>query len=315
MRTLPTTEVDLFAQRIDNQGNLLWASPITITSAPGGQYYGDSTSDGRGGFLVAWEDVRDPGDYNIYAQRIAPDGSILWQHDGVVVCADSAQQRVGDIAPDGTGGAYVSWFDDRGDVLRADVYVQRVTLSGTLAWPVDVAAITSMVHLERPNDMVPDGTGGAIVIAQRNIEGNTMEADVLAQRVSQTGELLWGPEAVNVTPWQGQQGFAVALPDDSGGVYVAWLDNSTDQYSYDNWMQHVGANGNRLWPGHGVPILIMPGREDYPALISDGLGGIIVAWQDFRNDPEGPDLYAQRTSDDTVVSRYFVPFVLKNPRD
>ncbi len=308
----PATDVNLFAQRIDNQGHLLWSVPVTITAAPNGQYYGDAAPDGAGGVLVTWDDLRDPADPNIYAQRIAADGVVLWTLDGVLVSPDPALQRAGHIVSDESGGAYIAWYDFRSNYNCADAYMQRLTSTGARAWEFDLPVVANYDYAEGPTDLVPDGRGGAILIANRYIYG-AVETDVLAQRINSAGGLLWGTEPMNVTPWEAQQDFAVAAPDGEGGAYVAWIDKYTDKAAYDVWTQHVGANGASLWPGHGVQAVSAVGPQWELAIVDDSHNGFIVAWQDYRNGRDNPDLYAQRIGD-VPVTRYFLPFIQKTAK-
>lgn len=308
----PATDLDLFAQRIDNQGCLLWSTPVTITAALNQQYFGDAAPDGASGFLVTWSDWRDAADANIYAQRVSADGTVLWTPDGVLVSPDPTLQRPGHIVSDGSGGAFIAWIDFRSNYNCADAYMQRLTSSGMRAWESDLPVAANHDYAEGPSDMVPDGSGGAILIANRYIYG-AVETDVLAQRISRTGELLWGTGPVNVTPWEAQQDFAVAVPDGEGGAYIAWIDKYTDRAACDVWTQHIGANGSRLWPGHGVQAVGAVGPQWELAVVDDGHNGFMVAWQDYRNGRDDPDLYAQRIGE-VPLTRYFLPFIQKTAK-
>ncbi len=305
----PVTDVNLFAQHMDDQGHLLWSAPVTVTAAPNQQYFGDSAPDGAGGILVTWSDLRDGADPNIYAQHISPDGTALWTSDGVLVSPDPALQRPGHIISDGNGGAYIAWIDFRSNYHLADAYMQRLTSVGTPAWEHDLPVVAHHDYAEGPDDLIPDGSGGAILVSTRDIYG-VVETDVMAQRVNSDGELLWGTEPVNVTPWEALQGFTVAMPDDEGGAYIAWIDKYTDNANYDIWTQHIGANGARLWPGHGVQAADAVGAQGDMAITNGDHNSFIVAWQDFRNARDNPDLYAQRIGD-VAVTRYFLPLVQK----
>jgi len=306
----PDTDTNLFARRLDTEGTLLWSMPTTITVAPHEQYKAKAATDGAGGLLVTWGDLRDPDDSNIYAQRISTNGAVLWEPNGVLVSPDPTLQRPGLIAPDGTGGAYVAWYDFRANPNQADTYMQRLTANGMVAWTSDLPAVVDPTYADGPDDLIPDGSSGAIVVASRCING-AVEVDVLAQRVNSDGEFLWGSEPVNVTPWEKQQQFAVAAPDNQGGAYIAWIDKYTDSFAYDVWTQHLGADGTRLWLDHGVQAVGADGPQDLLAIISDGDGGFIVAWRDRRDGLENPDLYAQRITGD-IGTRYFLPLIQKN---
>jgi hypothetical protein len=305
----PDTDKDLFTQHLDAEGALLWSTPVTITAAPHEQFNAHAAPDDAGGLLVTWGDARDPEDADIYAQHVSADGAILWELDGVLVSGDPALQRPGPIIADGAGGAYVAWYDFRANYNRADAYLQRLTAGGARAWATDLPVVADRTYAEGPEGLVSDGNSGVIVIANRSTYG-AVEVDVLAQHVSSEGEFLWGAEPINITPWANQQQLSVAVPDGQGGAYIAWIDKYSDLSAYDVWTQHLGPDGSKLWPGHGVQAVGADGRQGSLAIVSASDNGFIVAWQDFRDSPENPDLYAQRI-DRSIGARSFLPLVCK----
>jgi hypothetical protein len=288
--------------------------PVTITVAPNAQYYSDSAPDGIGGFLVTWTDARDEDNPNIYAQRISADGNPVWMIDGAIVTNNSALQRSGYIVPDGNGGAFVTWYDFRSNRHRADVFMQRITSTGVPAWITDLPIVANSGLAEGPTDLVADSKGGAILIASRYLNDNLsgqLNVDVVAQRISSSGKLVWGETPVNVTNWEAQQDFGTAVPDNNGGVYIVWIDAFSDEYAYDIWAQHLGSDGNLLWAEHGIQVVGEIGVQGLPIMISDNQNGFVVVWQDFRFDPEIPDLYAQRIGDVLLQNHYFLPILQK----
>jgi hypothetical protein len=82
-----------------------------------------------------------------------------------------------------------------------------------------------------------------------------------------------------------------------GAVLVAWED-SRDQATLgsDIYFQRVLADGGigPEWPTNGLPLCRAPGYQQDPALASDGTGGAIVAWTDWRGAGANADIYAQR---------------------
>jgi len=307
----PDMDKNLFVQRLDGEGTLLWSAPVTITDAPHEQFNAHAALDGAGGLLVTWGDSRDPEDANIYAQRVSADGAILWELNGVLVSADPALQRPGSIITDGIGGAYVTWYDFRANYNRADAYMQRLTAEGLRVWAADLPVVADSTYAEGPEVLVSDGSSGVIVISSRSTNG-AVEVDILAQHVSSEGEFLWGAEPINITPWAKQQEFSVAVPDGQGGAYIAWIDKYTDSFAYDVWTQHLGADGSKLWPGHGVQAVGADGSQELLAIVSDSDSdnGFIVAWQDWRDSLGNPDLYVQHIVS-SVGTRCFLPLVLR----
>ncbi len=81
--------VDIYAQRIDANGNDQWASRgVGICTDPEGQAYQQITSDGAGGAIITWQDYRSTIKYDIYAQRIDANGIVQWTSNGVAICTE-----------------------------------------------------------------------------------------------------------------------------------------------------------------------------------------------------------------------------------
>jgi hypothetical protein len=122
--------MDIYAQRISADGTIQWtANGVALCTATGGQYEPKIDSDGGGGAIVTWDDSRG-GNYDIYAQRISAGGTVQWTVDGVVLCTATGDQEYPTIAPDGAGGAIVTWQDYRSG--NHDIYAQRVQGNGQL---------------------------------------------------------------------------------------------------------------------------------------------------------------------------------------
>lgn len=295
-RANDAVDTDLFAQRLAGDGAWYWSMPVTVTAAAGEQYGPQAAADGSGGVIVTWGDLRQPSAPNVYAQRITANGVALWATDGVPVSVDSGRQSPpARLAADGAGGAWVVWQDFRLYAPRSDVYMQRLSATGQREWDDDRAIVADPNLDAAATALLSDGSGGVIVLA-KTTSGVTLDADVLAQRVGSNGQPLWGSTPLNLTPWSGRQLDAVGVADGLGGAYVAWTDLGSD---IDVWAQHLGADGSLWWAGHGVAVATSTGDQKNLAAVSDGQFGLIVGWQDNRNDPDSFDLYAQRVGDHT----------------
>lgn len=81
------------------------------------------------------------------------------------------------------------------------------------------------------------------------------------------------------------------MEDAAGGAFLVWKDyrNGTP----DVYAQHIDSNGIVQWQMDGVPVCNQSADQSTPGLISDGAGGIIVSWSDWRSGIER-DIYAQR---------------------
>jgi hypothetical protein len=119
--------------------------------------------------------------------------------------------------------------------------------------------------------------------------------DIYAQRIDSGGSLQWGNAAQAVCTATLDQLTPTVVTDGSGGAIITWEDSRDGQN--DIYAQRVKNTGSTLWnPATGVPVCTSIGDQDRPKLVSDGAGGAIVAWHDYRTSTANADVYAQRLS-------------------
>ena len=125
-----TDNFDIYAQQVDTTGTISWtANGIAVCDATGHQTDLQIIPNGYGGAIATWEDARNGTDnVDIYAQRVDGTGLPMWSANGVIVCNATGNQSIPAIAPDGWGGAHITWTDPRGGTPK--VYDQRVDGAG-----------------------------------------------------------------------------------------------------------------------------------------------------------------------------------------
>ncbi|MBI5216725.1 MAG: T9SS type A sorting domain-containing protein [Ignavibacteriae bacterium] len=267
---------DIFAQRINSSGVVQWnVSGVAICTEPHTQDDVVMTTDGAGGAIIAWRDYRN-GNGDIYAQRINGSGVVQWTADGIPICTQTDDQYYPIIVSDGVGGAVLLWEDRRGGY--EDLYAQRIDGSGTLRWAVNgIAAFTATFYVEYVR-VASDGEGGAIVTWYDNRHWNT---NIFAQRIDSTGGLPWTQNGVSVCTAVYSQENPEIISDGAGGAIISWYDNRTGNNG-NIYAQRINAAGSPLWTADGVAICTAPDGQDSPHLVTDGLGGAIISWRDYR---------------------------------
>jgi hypothetical protein len=275
---------DLYVQRVDASGNLLWtADGVAICTATGNQFAPQIATDGAGGAIMTWRDYR-TGDPDIYAQRVDASGNVPWTADGVAICTDLSQQHEAQITSDGMGGAIIAWRDTRGGI--SDVYVQRVDASGDTLWAADGIRVCPAMGNEYDLQLVSDEAGGAIITWRDSRSGTN---DIYVQRVDASGNVHWTADGVAICTATADQYEPQITSDGAGGALVTWHDDRTG--NTDIYVQRVDASGNLLWTADGVAICTVPGNQDDTQITSDGAGGAIITWRDHRTG--AADVYAQ----------------------
>jgi len=124
-----------------------------------------------------------------------------------------------------------------------------------------------------------DGTGGAIAVYEDIRSGN--QHDFYAQKISPTGDSLWGETGVLIgSGYKDSDSFfdLHIVNDGSGGAFAVWSAYTSEpdwraapgqrQILYLRHLTRVGLEGNMLWQREIGAIYHM---------ISDGSGGVIIA--------------------------------------
>ncbi|KPJ58288.1 MAG: hypothetical protein AMJ46_14410 [Latescibacteria bacterium DG_63] len=286
------TDFDIYAQRVDASGNVLWAADgVAICTAAGNQYSPQIDSDGAGGAIVTWEDKRSGSHYDIYVRRVDASGNLLWAADGVAICTAEGGQFAPQIVPHG-GGAVITWFDRRKG-SEDDIYAQRVDASGNLLWVADGAAICTAAGNQRDPQLASDGLGTCIITWRDRRTGGSY--DIYAQRVDALGFVRWAAD-VGICTTSADQREPYIVPDEAGGAIVTWsaYSNGSDG---DIYAQRVSVSGDILWRADGVVICAAAADQRAPQIVSDDEGGAIIAWSDSRSGSDY-DIYAQRVRAD-----------------
>jgi hypothetical protein len=280
---------DIFMQRISATGVPLWTTDgVIVCNFPAGQLNPVIVSDGAGGVIAAWQDARNGGQLDIYAQRVNGAGALQWATEGVPVCTATGDQAFPQIVSDGAGGAIIAWRDARNPSL--DVFAQRVNGSGAPQWTANGVAVSTNANDQDAVVMTSDGAGGAILCWQDQRAGVGVY-DIWGNRVNSSGAVQWTASGVVFCPATGNQFAPRIVSDGAGGAIATWYDQRTGVS--DIYAQHVTPAGAVLWNGNGTPICTATNDQNLPVLTADGSGGAVIAWADYRNGG-AQDVYAQR---------------------
>ncbi len=281
-------EVDIYAQRVDLNGNVSWAATgVPICTVANTQTDPCIIADGSGGAIIAWEDLRGGVDYDIYAQRIDANGNVLWTADGLALADTTGIQGDPTIVSDGANGAIFAWRDRRG--ADSDIYAQHLDGNGNALWAAGGIPVCLYPFSQEASQITTDGSGGAIIAWQDDRSGSD---DIYARRITSLGDTLWAAGGVAICTAVDNQYLRQIVPDSRRGAIIVWRDdrNGEDQ---DVYVQRVNANGTVLWTTDGVPIATATDDQFGPQLTTDGTAGVIIAWMDYQ-DPSGSFVRAQR---------------------
>ena len=283
----PQGDADIYVQYVDGAGNTKWGtSGVVVATAAGNQKRPSVALDGSGGVYVAWEDEVSE---DIYIQHLDSQGNELWTKGGIRACSASGLQSRVKAVSDENGGVILVWVDERSG-SGTDIYAQRINSSGNVLWHTDGVAVCTESGNQSSQVIKPDGAGGVYVAWQDYRNGYT-NIDIYVQHINSSGLSLFGTQGLAVVTSSNNQ----QKPDIdvfNGYLFISWQDYRSGTNN-DIYAQKIDNSGNVLWGTNGYPVCTSGGHQTNSRIVSDGLGGAIIVWDDNRT---GYDIYGQRIS-------------------
>ncbi|MHC4278252.1 MAG: hypothetical protein ACYSTI_13180 [Planctomycetota bacterium] len=276
--------LELRAKRFDSNGNedLSWGTDgVLIASSAGCSVHCSAVTDGAGGVIVVWKDGSD-----IVAQRVGSDGQLKWNNGQPVFVGTGSLYHgwteANNAVPDGNGGVFIDWRGQDSNNNRV-VFAQHLDSNGNPQWPSGGLIATSAYgYLDLVADLIPDGTGGVIIIATGD---NGTNQPIIAQRIDSMGNLQWGNEGFTVknaeSCWSPRYAFIESVGN--GEFVVVWDSLNADAVTCDEsdvYAQKIDLNGNLKWASEGVIVSSLEQFDFFPHVTTDGIDGV---WISFTN--------------------------------
>jgi len=230
---------DVRLQRVDAQGNEQWTHNgilIADRSFSSTTDY-DLDIDTAGNALITFRDDRFTG-VQITANRIAPDGTLLWGASGVQLTSTAESVANPKIAGTTDGNIVVAWI--QGSTTK----LMKLDPDGSPIWTLVSLATAGSSY--SASDMDASDNGGVIISLVRGFIGATY----WAQKFDVDGNQLWnGGSPLQIFSSALQiANFPQIEPDGSGGAVFGWYGSSPLQC----YAQRVNAAGSLLFPANGV---------------------------------------------------------------
>lgn len=155
-------DYDIYAQRIDANGNLIWGTEGKAVCVQSGnqsaiEVYSNQLVEG---VVFAWKDNRSNSGYDIYADRLDMNGNSIWQNNGMLICNDLGDQLNPNITGDSYGGVVIVWQD--ASLGGFDIKAQRVYKEGLILYQVNGVMISDAVNIQTSPKNVSDDFGSGI---------------------------------------------------------------------------------------------------------------------------------------------------------
>jgi hypothetical protein len=175
-------DLDIYATRVSPDGTVLDPGGVPVSTTVGDQSAPTVAFDGTN-YLLAWQDLRNGADLDIYGARVSPHGTVL-DPAGIPISTAPYDQTAPALAADG-GNSLVVWEDDRSGA-DVDIDGTRVSPDGAVLDPGGMPISTA------PNDQAAPTVAfdGIDYLAAWTDWRSGTSPDVYASRISPAGSVL-----------------------------------------------------------------------------------------------------------------------------
>jgi hypothetical protein len=291
-------------QRLSSAGTPLWGPQgIAAGGQPGFRVVPKAASDGAGGVLVVWKNIRNPFDGHVdpelfEGQRFSGDGRLLWGETGKTIHVGNLSEpgfysyRDLYVVGDGVGGAVIAFWEWNGRGRpNLDVLAQRVTGDGDLVWgegvPVSAGRLAEVL-----DSLIAAPDGGAIVTVRYDVHDPLARSVIRSHRLLPDGTRAWGAAGVPLSdPRARASDYASYGQIDGNRVRFAWTHQQVaNTYRFDIYVAEYTLAGRRLVRSTGRPLYTEPDAQWLRGFAYDHERHVGLAiFDEFR--PTDPDRF------------------------
>ena len=288
-----TTSYDIKAQRVNSAGTVQWtAGGVTVCNASNIQITPRIIQDGAGGFYISWYDERGaPGTGAIYLQRLSSGGVPQLTANGILVNSSVINYSEQHFLLKESTNAIIAWSQYNN--TDYDIKAQKYNGAGAAQWGASGINIIATNNEEAYFDAKIDNSGNVFAAWENYLYPNFAKADVYMQKINSSGVLQWATAGVVVSSAANDKYWPNTAPDNSGGAFVAWEDYTVNPVDPDIYVQKLNTSGGAAFTANGIAVCAFAGSQEAPVIVTDGAGGAVIAYSDYRNS-NNYDVYAQR---------------------
>jgi hypothetical protein len=265
---------------------------VTISDLEGNLGYPSIAVDEEGDIHVAWNDKVPGGDrgrysiYDIYFSRSSDNGDHWTQ--ALNISNNEQVSLVPAIAVGNFGNICAAWIS--GYYLGHDLFFRDSNDNGA-GWG-QVIKISNM-----PGDslapVIAIDSSGHLYVAWANYDYNLFHYDIYFSYSTDNGA-TWSQE-VNISNNPVNSTNPTAAVDNTGNIYVAWMDDHAENWKEDIYFSRSIDNGINWTPA--LNLSNTPERSRMPAAAVDSAGNIDVVWMEDPSDNYEEEIYFTRSTD------------------
>jgi len=294
----PPHGYDTYLQRLDLNGYEQWMhdgiqiAKLTNSST---EDYGLDV-DTQGNALLAFLDNRENANQQVTVTKVSPSGEQLWGPNGVQLTAVTPNAHQPKVAGTSDGGVVVAWTAY--GPTYSFIVLQKLDANGKPQWASNTLVNNGMILSENKADyMVSDlhaSDNGSVIVSFSRDTGFRSSRYLYANKISASGQLLWGAGHVKVFNTGSLQlgNYPAFVTDGAGGAIFSWYTSSPLQ----SYVQHINADGSEAFAHNGVPVSTNASqiRVSPSAAYNPATKEIFVSWEEENSVQSMSGVYAQK---------------------
>jgi hypothetical protein len=302
-------------QKLSPEGTKMWGPfPVLISSTTEAYNYVEIVPTDSNGVLIL-NTANSGSAVKLRAAKISSAGTVSWQmylQDLGMVAPWSAQNFYSDM----NNGGIIAWQDDRDLNSLTSSFVQRVSSSGSIYFPVNgtEVSLNAGTHKYIPVASVDPLTDETYVFWAESNEGNT-RTGISGQKISSTGERMWTDNAKIFQPLNPSNTLSIGplnLKSKAGKFFCFYIDRQLGSiYSiYTIKGFACDSTGNFLWPENIVTLSSQTSEKLQMVSTIDIFSNCKMAWADYRSGRT--DIYAQDINENGQLGNPILPVELES---
>lgn len=236
-----------------------------------------ATADGH--WWISWFSLIPQGSapqgYDVYLQRLGPDGTEKYPHQGIQVAnlGVSWTEDYG-LANDAQGNALLAFQDDRSNPQDRAIAATKINAAGQPLWQTLTAPSGHAPHIS----ILPDGH--SIIGWSKDTENS-----VRLRKLDPLGQPVWkSADGAALDFVLAEPGFSYRLADlkttSDGSVIVSFIRSRGISGAKHLYANKISPGGQLLWGQGNVKIFDAGSLQqgNFPNFVLDGQGGAVFAW-------------------------------------
>ena len=178
-------------------------------------------------------------------------------------------------AEDKIGGLFILWEDNKNG-FQSDISFLHVNGDGIVSFRTDGKKVSESGS-SGTNPLCKSGPSNSAYIVWKE-SGFGFAEHIRVQRVSSSGNLLWGPSGISITSGINQVGDYSASSDGSGRLFIGFMPKEADaEGDYELKAQVLNSNGKTLFPD-GLSVFSSPNKKTNITTVADDSGNVMIFW-------------------------------------